>query len=361
LTYLIDTGLLCSLGNDRDEIAIGLRGLVRQGQHHRRMQADERGRIVGKVDAELPPLTGNLAPYDCRNNRLVAAALRQIQEVINDAIERYGKGRIAVVMGTSTSGIGATEYAVRSQVESGNYPEGFHAIQGSLSGLGEFVAHYLGIEGPAYTVSTACSSSGNALITARRLIQLGLCDAVVTGGVDSLFELTLQGFGSLEALSAAHTRPFTTDRDGINIGEAAAVFLLDSERGPIRFCGGSCSSDAHHISAPHPEGRGAQAAMQGALADAGLEPSAISYLNLHGTGTPQNDNMESIAVDRIFGDQVPCSTTKPFTGHPLGAAAALELGFCWLLLNESGPVALPPTSHLEDRDPGLAPIWLVSP
>ena len=361
MPYLADTGLLCSLGSSRGEVTMNLQGLSGPDVQSQVMRLDDNGRIVGRIEADLSPLEKDLSPYDCRNNRLTAAALEQIRQSINAVIDRYGTNRIGVVMGTSTSGIGASEQAVRALAETGDYPPGYDAVQGALGGLGEFVAHYLGLNGPAFTVSTACSSSGNALIAARRLIRLGLCDAVITGGVDSLCELTLQGFSSLEALSASNSRPFTASRDGLNVGEAAAVFLLNNKPGPIRFCGGACTSDAYHISAPHPQGRGAHAAMKGALEDAELEPSSISYLNLHGTGTPHNDSMESAAVYRLFGDRLPCSTTKPFTGHTLGAAAALELAFCWLLLNETKPVQLPPTVGLETRDLELAPIWLVAP
>jgi len=361
MSCLVDTGVLCSLGNDCREVAGNLQRLSGEDMQAHFMRPDHDGRVVGRVEAELPPMKGSLSDFDCRNNRLAAAALDQIRHSINVAIAGYGKTRVGVVMGTSTSGIAASEQAVRVLAETGSYPPDYHAIQGTLGGLGEFVARYLGVGGPVYTLSTACSSSGNALIAARRLIRLGLCDAVVTGGVDSLCELTLQGFGSLEALSSSHSRPFTSNRDGVNIGEAAAVFLLDSAPGTIRFCGGACTSDAYHISAPHPEGRGALAAMRGALEDANLGPEAISYLNLHGTGTPHNDSMESKAVFQLYGDRIACSTTKPFTGHTLGAAAALELVFCWLLLSESNAVQLPPTVGLDTRDPNLAPLQLVAP
>lgn len=361
MLYLNNTGLVCTLGSSRDEVAGHLQRLTGEVDKPGMMSVDPKGRVVGRVDVELPELPAALTAFNCRNNRLAAAALEQIRPNIESAVHAHGTDRIGVVMGTSTSGIAATEDAVSTLKETGDYPVGYHAIQGALGGLGEFVARYFGLTGPAYTVSTACSSGGNALLAARRLIRLGLCDAVVAGGADSLCEMTLQGFSSLEALSIGHSRPFSAGRDGINIGEAAAAFLVSREPGPVRFCGGACTSDAHHISAPHPEGRGAFAAMNEALQDAGLEPEAVSYLNLHGTGTPHNDSMESLAVYRLFGGNLPCSSSKPFTGHTLGAAAALELAICWLLLNEQDPVKLPPTAGLEDRDPDLPPIGLVVP
>jgi 3-oxoacyl-[acyl-carrier-protein] synthase-1 len=227
-----------------------------------------------------------------------------------------------------------------------------------LGGLGDFVAQYLGLSGPAYTLSTACSSSANAALSARRLLLAGLADAVVFGGVDSLCEMTLQGFDSLEAQSAENNKPMSVERDGINIGEAAAIFLMSSEpTGPV-LIGGCGSSDAHHISAPQPDGDGAYAAMAGALADAGLSPDQIDYINLHGTATQQNDSMESKAISRLFPKQIPCSSTKSLTGHTLGAAGALELGFCWLLLQANAHVRLPPALYRNDIDPELAPLSL---
>jgi len=160
-------------------------------------------------------------------------------------------------------------------------------------------------------------------------------------------------------MSSGLCKPFAADRDGINIGEGAAIYLMSRQPSEVRLCGGACSSDAWHVSAPHPEGDGAYRAMKLALFDAGLEPADIDYLNLHGTGTLQNDLMESKAVHRLFGDSTRCSSTKGYTGHTLGAAAALELGFCWLLLSGNGSVPLPPASDLEDRDSALAPINLV--
>lgn len=262
-------------------------------------------------------------------------------------------------MATSTSGIVESERAVRQLKGDGSYPSTYHATQGMLGGLGEFVTAFLKLGGPSYTLSTACSSSANAALSARRMIRSGICDAVVFGGVDSLCEMTLQGFGALGAQSSSFCRPFASNRDGINIGEGAAVFLLSREARGARLVGGAGSSDAHHISAPHPEGDGAFQSMDGALQDAGLEPGEISYINLHGTATQHNDCMESKAVYRLFGDQVPCSSTKSFTGHTLGAAGALELGFCWLLLEQERGWRFPPSLYLDDHDPGLSPIQLV--
>lgn len=359
MPYLNELGILCALGSDEREVR---EALVTRGNpvpQTEKLMQPQFGSLCAVVDVVLPPVPERLADYDCRNNRLAMAALEQIRSGVEAAQERYGAHRVGVVMGTSTSGIAASETAVRAVAGSGDYPEHYHAVQGVLGGLGEFVGLYLNLTGPVSTLSTACSSSANAILSARRWLKLGLCDAVVVGGVDSLCELTVAGFGSLEALSAALCRPFAGARDGINIGEAAAVFLMTNEPGPVRLLGGAATSDAHHISAPHPEGEGAHAAMQQALDDAQLRPADIDYLNAHGTGTPHNDAMESKAIHRLLGAQTPCSSSKSMTGHTLGASGALELAFCWLLLTQGvDRWRLPPSLYTQERDTELADVLL---
>ena len=315
-------------------------------------------RYVANVASAGQSLPAAQAHSDCRNNRLAATALEQIRSVVDLAIDTYGASRVAVVLGTSTSGIEATESAIQSLAKNDQYTSGYDAIQGVFSGLSDFVSSYLGTTGPTFTISTACSSSSNAILSARRLLRLGLCDAVVTGGVDSHCDLTFRGFASLEALSASYCKPFAHDRDGINLGEAAAIFLLSREPREVALFGGSATSDAHHISAPDPTGDGAYAAMSGALLDAGLQPADISYLNLHGTGTELNDAMESSAVNRLFGSHLSCSSTKSMTGHTLGASGALELAICWLLLTQKSNWRTPPMLYQEKQDKSLASINL---
>ncbi|MGZ4960458.1 MAG: beta-ketoacyl synthase N-terminal-like domain-containing protein, partial [Methylomonas sp.] len=216
------------------------------------------------------------------------------------------------------------------------------------------------IQGPAYTISTTCSSSANALASARRLLRLGVCDAVVVGGADALCGTTLQGFSSLAAVSSTHCNPFSKNRDGTIIGEGAALFLMSKRPSPIALLGVGASSDAYHISAPRPDGSGAFLAMQAALQDAGLPPEEINYINLHGTATPQNDAMESRAVGRLFGGNTPCGSSKPVTGHCLGAAGAIEAGLCWLLLSELNlEKQLPPHLWDGEADPELEPLDFV--
>tara|TARA_R110002072_G_scaffold302958_1_gene490367 strand:- start:5686 stop:6867 length:1182 start_codon:yes stop_codon:yes gene_type:complete len=356
--YLNDVGILCTLGNSKGQIVDALLTSDRAIPTQASLFSPQDGQQVGRIHASLPELPTSLERFDCRSNRLALAALEQLYPAFDAAVARYGTSRIGVVMGTSTSGIAATEAAVRAIANQGDYPLGYHAIQGALGGLGEFVAAYLGTKGPVSTVSTACSSSGNAILSARRLLNLGLCDAVVVGGVDSLCELTVKGFAALEALSSAYCKPLTAGRDGINIGEAAAVFLLSREPCGAALIGGAASSDAYHISAPQPQGDGAYRAMQGALHDGAITASEVDYLNLHGTGTPLNDSMECAAVARLFGSNTPCSSTKALTGHTLGAASALELALCWLLLNCKTNWRLPPALHTDEFDSKLAPVRL---
>jgi 3-oxoacyl-[acyl-carrier-protein] synthase I len=358
LYYLNDVGVLCTLGNNKQDIfsALLTRGMPVPVQKD--LFSLRGDRQVGAIRADLVSLPADLSLYDCRNNRLAVTALEQIRPSIDGAVKRYGATRIGVVMGTSTSGIADTEDAVQSLMLRGKYPTGYHAIKGVLGGLGEFVAAYLDTSGPAYTVSTACSSSGNAILSARRLLNLDLCDAVVVGGVDSLCEMTICGFGALEALSSTYSKPFTAARDGINLGEGAAIFLMSRMPGQVALMGGGTSSDAYHISAPHPDGDGAFGVMLRALQDADMQAVDVDYVNLHGTGTPHNDSMECNAVNRLFGRDTPCSSTKALTGHTLGAASALELAFCWLLLTCGDAWRLPPSLYLNERDPELSPVFL---
>ena len=321
----------------------------------------ERSLWLGRVNDALPEIPKSLARFACRNNQLALAALESIRAEVAAAVERYGAERVGVVVGTSTSGVGDAEAAIAHRERTGVLAHEFFYDQLEFGGLARFVAEAIGARGPAYTLSTACSSGARALASARSLVAMGACDAVVSGAADSLCGLTTNGFAGLGALSAGVTNPCSANRDGLTLGEAAALFLVTGEPGGIQLLGVGDSSEAHHMSAPDPEGRGAETAMRDALADAGLAPDDVAYLNLHGTGTPQNDVMEAAAVGRVLGSDVPTSSTKPLVGHTLGAAGALEAAFCWLVLAErrGGELVLPP--HVWDgaRDPALAPIRLV--
>ncbi|WP_299597925.1 beta-ketoacyl-ACP synthase [uncultured Microbulbifer sp.] len=354
--YLNHMSLTCALGTATDGDADALAERLFRGDIDGMRQGSpwlgpEHSRF-GAVELALPQVPAHLAEYDCRNNRLAQQVVSGLQQPLEHLIERVGASRIGVVMGTSTSGIASGEQHLADPGQK-NYR---YRYQQQMAALAEYVARYLQLDGPRLTVSTACSSSANAFASARRLLAMDVCDAVVVGGVDTLCGMTVTGFNGLGALSAGHTRPFSADRDGINLGEAGAVFIMSREPGPVRLCGVAASSDAHHMSAPDPEGCGAEAAMAGALQDAGLQPADIGYLNLHGTGTPQNDSMEGRAVSRLLGEATPCSSTKPMTGHTLGAAGALEAAFSWLALTRG---QLPPHCNGGDRDPALPSLNLV--
>ncbi len=288
------------------------------------------GEVPGVDAVRLPE---NLRKFDCRNNRLAELALLQdgFFEAVQQAAERWGRRRVGVFLGTSTAGILQTELAYRARDPvSGALPASFEygATHNSFS-VADYVRQRCRLQGPAVAVSCACASSAKTFGSARRMIEAGLIDAALVGGVDSLCLTTLYGFHSLQLTSPAPCRPFDVARDGISIGEAAAFAIL--ERAPeitaadsVLLLGLGESSDAYHMSAPHPEGLGARLAMQAALKAAALEPGDIDYINLHGTGTLSNDRSESQAVTSLFGPMTPCSSTKGATGHTLGAAGALE-------------------------------------
>lgn len=284
---------------------------------------------IGRVEGlEETAVVQPLETFDCRNNRLAQLALRQdgFDDAIARARAKYGPGRIAVVIGTSTSGIHETEIAyAKRHSGSGALPATFrYAETHNIHSAASFTQRFLRLEGPALTISTACSSSAKVFASAHRLITAGFADAAVVGGVDSLCYTTLYGFNSLELLSREPCRPCDAERNGISIGEAAGFALLEREDGPFVLAGYGESSDAYHMSTPHPEGEGAYAAMRDALNRAGITPDAVGYVNMHGTGTPANDRTEDRALYRLFGDTVPCSSTKGWTGHTLGAAGITE-------------------------------------
>jgi len=319
------------------------------------------GEVAGVDTEELPP---DLKRFDCRNNRLAALAIRQdgFDEAVQAGASRWGRKRIGIFIGTSTSGILETELAYRERDPvSGALPASFEyaATHNSFSAA-DFLRRRLHLEGPAMVVSCACASSAKVFSSARRMIEADLIDAAVVGGVDSLCLTTLYGFHSLQLCSAAPCRPFDIARDGISIGEAAAFALL--ERVPdtlngddVLLLGIGESSDAYHMSAPHPEGHGARRAMLAALSAAGLEPGSIDYINLHGTGTPSNDRSESQAVTSVFGAATPCSSTKGATGHTLGAAGALEAVISALAVKHG---LMPGGVNTEHVDPMLTAHYL---
>jgi len=295
------------------------------------------GEVPGLDEVRLPP---GLARFDSRNNRLALLGLSQdgFIEAVAGCAGRWGRHRVGLFLGTSTSGILETEIAYRHREPGGALPAGFdYAGTHNAYALAAFVRRVLAIEGPAAVTCTACSSSAKVFGSAQRMIEAGLIDAAVVGGVDSLCLTTLYGFHSLQLVSRTPCRPFDVERDGISIGEAAAFVLLErpaaaAPAGTIVLTGLGESSDAWHMSSPHPQGLGAREAMRQALASASLEPPDIDYINLHGTGTQSNDRAEGHAVSAVFGARIAASSTKGATGHTLGAAGALEAVFCALAL-----------------------------
>lgn len=355
--YLNAMGVICALGDGRAEVARKLFAADGSGMVDESGWVPERTLPVGAVKSELPQLPAHLAAHGSRNNQLLLAASLQIEDEIREAIQRHGNARIGVILGTSTSGIAEASQGIAGWLRDGQFADDYRYAQQELGAPATFLAEWLQLSGPAYVISTACTSSARALLSARRALDMGLCDAVLCGGVDTLCKLTLNGFSALEAVSQRRCNPFSRNRNGINIGEAAVLFLMTREASAdhsIALLGAGASCDAHHISAPEPNGRGARQAMQQALDNAGLAAGQIAYLNLHGTATQHNDAMESLAVDAVFPDGVPCSSTKPLTGHTLGAAGALEAAFCWLsLAPENTAQALPPQLWDGQPDPQL--------
>jgi 3-oxoacyl-[acyl-carrier-protein] synthase-1 len=359
--YLNALGVTCTLGSGKAAVAVALFA----GDD--RCLQPESGWIpghapsLGAVRTPLPAMPESLAASrDNRCNRLLLAAAMEIEGDIRTAIAHYGSERIGIVLGTSTGGIEEATDGLAAWRRDGTWPSEYRYAHQELAGPAECLAEWLGLAGPCYVISTACTSGARALISAQRLLQAGVCDAVLCGGVDTLARLPINGFHALEALDPARCNPFSRHRHGINIGEAAALFLMTRERGPVQLLGSGASSDAHHMSAPDPDGRGAMQAMRAALADAGLQPAQIDYLNLHGTATEHNDRMESRAVAEVFADGVPCASTKSLTGHTLAAAGALEAAFCWLSLTDDRIARrLPPQAWDGAADPELPPLCFV--
>ena len=311
------------------------------------------GEIAGVDEQALPE---GLARFDCRNNRAAEVGLAQdaFTEAVASAVARYGSDRVAVFMGTSTAGILQTELAYRRRGGNGELPSDFrYRTTHNTFSIAEYVRERLGLEGPCAAISTACSSSAKAFASAARLIEAGAIDAAVVGGVDTLCLTTLYGFNSLQLLSGEPCRPWDAARQGISIGEGAAFCLLERATavgdGDVHLLGVGESCDAHHMSAPHPEGLGARMAMESALASASLAPDAIGYVNLHGTGTPSNDAAEDQAVVALFGSDVPASSTKGMTGHTLGAAGAIEALIAVLAIEDGRIPGSPGTRILDPK------------
>ena len=339
---LLVTGysMLSALGSDRqqhlDMLAAGKTGL---GPSPIPLDFDT---ATGDVRTELPELPSELQPWSTRLARMSMALLEEIDEPLRRAREKWRPERIAILLGTSTAGAETTEVAYREFVEGGKFPRDYDfQRQHTFGAVLTVVRKLTGCTGPSWMASTACTSSGKTFATAQRLIAAGAIDAAIVGGLDTLCTMTLQGFNSLQALDRTACRPFRENRNGISIGEGGAFALVERE-GDARVLieGIGETSDAYHISAPHPEGLGAQAAMRDALAAAGCTAEDVDHVNAHGTGTHLNDTAEANAIKVVLGTDVPCVSTKAYTGHTLGAAAAIEMAFSACAIEEG---FLPPS------------------
>jgi len=359
-----DYTLVTALGHGRAATLAALQG-SRSGLVRRDFETAALDTWLGVVDAaDAVTLDAALADHDCRNNRLAELGLRAdgFGDSVRRAAARVGAARVGVFLGTSTSGILQTEIAYRHRDPvSGALPASLHyATTHNTYSVARYVRAALELAGPAYVVSTACSSSAKVFAAAARMIEQGLVDAAVVGGVDSLCMTTLYGFKSLELLAGDICRPWDAGRSGLSLGEAAAFALLEREPRQVAawLRGAGESSDGHHMSSPHPAGAGAAAAMREALAQAGLQPQDIDYLNLHGTGTPGNDAAEDLAVTAVFGTALACSSTKGHTGHTLGAAGGVEAAVCMLALQHG---FVPAGLNLQTPDPALHANYLRQP
>jgi 3-oxoacyl-[acyl-carrier-protein] synthase-1 len=352
--YVHEYAVVCPLGRTTAEVRDNLLSRDPSRVSDRATTIDGRGVVTGALPDDL----AQLEPADSRCNQIADHLLAELGPAIARHIAAVGAARVAVVVGTSTSGVREGETALRHRLESGSWPENFRYFAQELGDTAGHVATRIGARGPAFGISTACTSGAKALASAARLIEAGLCDVAIAGGIDSLCALTLNGFAALEALSDTVANPFSRNRRGINIGEGGALFIVSSVPSAMRLAGWGESADAYHISSPDPEGRGAEAAMRRALDKTAIQAKDIGYLNLHGTATKLNDIMEAKAVSRVFGPELPCSSTKPMTGHMLGAAGACEAAFALMALEER---RLP--AHLWDgeRDAEMPYIRFVEP
>ncbi len=359
--FLQAQSCVCALGDTPEAIRAGLWADTPGGVAPTDLHTPGRVLHLGAVHAPLPSLDVLPVKQRSRNNALLLAALASLRARVQAAVDRFGPHRLAVVLGVSTAGLDEGVAAVRQRQAGLGWPAGYDYALQEMGNAAQCVARQLGITGPAYAISTACSSGAKAIATGARLLRSGAVDAVVAGGGDALTGFTIAGFSALDAVSAERCNPLSANRRGINIGEGAALFLMGRDEGPVRLSGWGESADAHHMSAPEPTGRGAAEAMQRALARAGVVAADVDYVNLHGTATEQNDAMESLAVQRVLGGDVAVSSTKPLTGHTLAAAGAIEAAFAWHTLVDNPTGRLP--VHWWDgvADPALPALRAVAP
>jgi 3-oxoacyl-[acyl-carrier-protein] synthase I len=355
--YINDYAITSPLGYGVDETRKNLFSGVSPGMGSTDKYSPGRTLYLGQVIDALPGLAQTPVKHRSRNNQLLLASFNQIQDSFAQISSGVEKSRIAVIIGSSTSGISDEEEVFSYALENRKFPESFDLAQRLFCSPAHFLAEKLGVSGPTYGISTACTSSAKAIISGARLLKSGMVDLVIAGGVDTLCKFTVAGFTSIESVSEGRCNPLSVNRSGINIGEGSALFILSREPGGISISGWGESSDGYHISAPDPDGKGGEIAIKSALSMANKQCNQIEYINLHGTGTNHNDSMESKLIDGL-GFGCPVSSTKALTGHTLGAAGAIEAAISCLTLDGDGH--LPP--HIWDgvQDPAIPQLNLAS-
>ena len=350
MIYINDLTSVSSLGTNELTIVDSLSHTDRCYLTYRDDLLNEhKGSYFGQIKAKLPRLD-EYPEHKSRNSAVLAFLADSIKDSINELKQKYSKDRIAIILGTSTSGLDETENELKKFMQTGVPSRDFYYKSQEFGDPSMFLADYLDIDGPAYTISTACSSSARALICGKRMLESSLVDAVIAGGADTLCKVPINGFNSMGVLSHERCLPFNKNRAGINIGEGGGLMILSKEKASLELLGVGESSDAYHVSSPEPSGAGAISAMKMALDDASLTTDDIGYVNLHGTATKLNDAMESKAMASLFKGKVPCSSTKYMTGHTLGAAGIVETAILCYLLKHDLDLPVQDFSHDEIDD-----------
>ena len=350
MIYINDLTSVSSLGTNELTIVDSLSHTDRCYLTYRDDLLNEhKGSYFGQIKAKLPRLD-EYPEHKSRNSAVLAFLADSIKDSINELKQKYSKDRIAIILGTSTSGLDETENELKKFMQTGVPSRDFYYKSQEFGDPSMFLADYLEIDGPAYTISTACSSSARALICGKRMLESGLVDAVIAGGADTLCKVPINGFNSMGVISQERCLPFNKNRAGINIGEGGGLMILSKEKASLELLGVGESSDAYHVSSPDPSGAGAISAMEMALNDASLTTDDIGYVNLHGTATKLNDAMESKAMASLFKGKVPCSSTKYMTGHTLGAAGIVEAAILCYLLKHDLDLPVQDFSHDEIDD-----------
>ena len=350
MIYINDLTSVSSLGTNELTIVDSLSHTDRCYLTYRDDLLNEhKGSYFGQIKAKLPRLD-EYPEHKSRNSAVLAFLADSIKDSINELKQKYSKDRIAIILGTSTSGLDETENELKKFMQTGVPSRDFYYKSQEFGDPSMFLADYLDIDGPAYTISTACSSSARALICGKRMLESSLVDAVIAGGADTLCKVPINGFNSMGVLSHERCLPFNKNRAGINIGEGGGLMILSKEKASLELLGVGESSDAYHVSSPEPSGAGAISAMKMALDDASLTTDDIGYVNLHGTATKLNDAMESKAMASLFKGKVPCSSTKYMTGHTLGAAGIVEAAILCYLLKHDLDLPVQDFSHDEIDD-----------